>query len=129
MTTSKIWVYSTYCWWFRNPARNPANQLKYVVYPTSYKALATIQTVLGLGISEPSTVLLESFRLPGQTSPKVGSRSPLKNRLSKGHVFTHHPKRLQSQAELRFRRGFDTFFFGIKPRKSKSIRIIVPGIC
>ena len=37
-----------YCWWFRNPA----NQLRLVVYPMIYKVLAPSQVV----ISEPSTV-------------------------------------------------------------------------
>ena len=37
--------------------RNPANQLRLVVYPMIYWVLY-IQTVVGLGISEPSTVPL-----------------------------------------------------------------------
>ena len=42
------WI--NYCWWFRNPA----NQLRLVVYPTIYKVLAPSQ-VVGLGISyEPN---------------------------------------------------------------------------
>ena len=40
-----------HCWWFRNPA----NQLRLVVYPIIYRVLY-ILSVVGLGISEPSTV-------------------------------------------------------------------------
>ena len=38
---SKKW----YCWWFRNPA----NQLRLVVYPMIYKVLATSNRWLALG--------------------------------------------------------------------------------
>ena len=44
--------YNYYCWWFRNPA----NQLRLVVYPVIDTGFYTSQLV-GLGISEPSTVL------------------------------------------------------------------------
>ena len=42
-----------YCWWIRNPA--PTHQLRLVGYPIIYKVLAPSQ-VVGLGISEPSTL-------------------------------------------------------------------------
>ena len=40
-----------FCWWFRNPA----NQLRLVVYPIIYRAFVPPRW-LALGISEPSTV-------------------------------------------------------------------------
>ena len=43
--------YLSFGWWFRNPA----NQLRLVVYPIIYKVLY-IQAVVGNGISEPSTM-------------------------------------------------------------------------
>ena len=47
--TSKCFKSLPYCWWFRNPA----NQLRLVVYPIIYKVLAPSQMVIWW-ISEPS---------------------------------------------------------------------------
>ena len=41
---------------------NPANQLRLVVYPIIYRVFSTIQTVVGNGISEASTVLINVDR-------------------------------------------------------------------
>ena len=61
-----------YCWWFRNPA----NQLRLVVYPIIYRNLYIPGGFCG--ISEPSTVWVEGMTLhpPKTYHPKY--RSPQK---------------------------------------------------
>ena len=75
--------------------RNPANQLRLVVHPIIYR-VSYIQTVVGLGISEPSTV-------PPSSSPQTKKNmenSP--NRLccgSSSSVFSEFPTRIFRHAK------------------------------
>ena len=64
----------TYCWWFRNP-KQPVDMVK---YPMKYKVWY-IQTVVGLGISEPSTVIKSIF------SPREKHNQPTETCRIQGH--------------------------------------------
>ena len=54
--------------------RYPANQLRLVVYPYYLQGFSTIQTVVGLGMSEPSTDISKFFS--SQASPSKITVSP-----------------------------------------------------
>ena len=58
--------YHSFGWWFRNPA----NQLRLVVYPIIYKVFY-IQTVVANGTSEPSTRYV-SISHDGPDGPELG---------------------------------------------------------
>ena len=44
-----------YCWWFRNPVNSPVDMVNISHYLKGFHHVSYIQTVVGKGISEPST--------------------------------------------------------------------------
>ena len=88
-----VYKYSTYC--VMGPIR--INQLRLVVtIPIIYKAFSTIQPLVGLGISEPSTAIEIQGASPPETPLECWNERQLgcdvpegKTKTQRGHVETH----------------------------------------